>query len=78
MIRYLQCKVTGCREEIEINESISMNSLFICKRHPRSDQVEAAGRVYDPEHDEKDQQIHFQTHAFDKNLGCGSSAPEAE
>jgi hypothetical protein len=69
----INCKVEekGVRYSttIEVTEEIAKNfNGFICKNHPRSVQVRANGRQYDPAKDEKDKDLHFQAHQFDKDL----------
>ena len=70
----INCKVeekgVRCSTTIEVTEEIAKNfNGFICKNHPRSVQVRANGRQYDPAKDEKDKVLHFQEHQFDKDLG---------
>lgn len=70
----INCKVeekgVRCSTTIEVTEEIAKNfNGFICKNHPRSVQVRANGRQYDPAKDEKDKDIHFQETQFDKDLG---------
>lgn len=64
----LSCAVEKCESTIEVDGPVSGKALFICKNHPRSVQVQAAGRVYDERRDEADKEIHFQTVQFDPEL----------
>lgn len=64
----IQCKVKGCANVHLTEEAVSPNARFICKEHPRQDQVEAVGRKYNPATDEADESDHFQSHQFDKDL----------
>jgi hypothetical protein len=75
----VRCKVfkgkTRCSATIEFDEPLSTNfSGYICKDHPRSVQVQAAHREYDPVKDEADKEIHFQDVAWDPELG-GNAKP---
>jgi hypothetical protein len=61
-------KGVRCSTTLEVTEPMSPQFKFICKNHPRSVQVRANGRQYDPAKDEKDKDLHFQAHQFDKDL----------
>jgi hypothetical protein len=69
----IRCKVVTegvrCESVIQTAESVSENAGFICRNHPRSVQVKAAKRAYDPILDEADKNIHFQDVAWDPDLG---------
>ena len=69
----INCKVeekgVRCSTTIEVTEEIAKNfNGFICKNHPRSVQVRANGRQYDPAKDEKDKELHFQSVQHDPDL----------
>lgn len=70
-VNIIQCKIEGCTEVFKTEEDISSNARFICRNHPRSVQVEAAGRMYDWKKDNEDADVHFQEHQFDPNLSRG-------
>ena len=74
MISEILCAVPGCGNKFKTGEPVSPRVRFICKHHPRSEQVAAAGREYNPETDNQDLKVHFQEHAFDKELD-GSHSP---
>src|SRR5271169_4707549 len=70
----LRCKVVDkdgerCVSIIEVTGPILEGAGFTCKNHPRSVQVRANGRSYDPVRDEIDKDLHFQDVAFDPELG---------
>ena len=70
----INCKVeekgVRCSTTIEVTEEIAKNfNGFICKNHPRSVQVRANGRQYDPTRDERDKDLRFQEYQFDEDLG---------
>ena len=62
-------KGVRCSTTLEVSEPLSPQYRFICKNHPRSVQVRANGRQYNPAKDEKDKDLHFQEVQFDKDLG---------
>jgi len=64
-------KGARCSTTLEVTEPLSPSFKFICRNHPRSVQVRANGRPYDPAKDERDKDIRFQTHQFDKDLRRG-------
>jgi hypothetical protein len=68
----IQCKVeekgVRCSTTIEVNEPVSDDVSFTCRNHPRAVQARANQRIYDPTHDEADQQVHFQDVQFDPDL----------
>lgn len=68
----INCAVEGCNTNITVDEAVSKSVRFICKNRPRSVQVRTAGRSYDPVKDNSDQELHFQSHQFDKDLKRGS------
>lgn len=74
----IHCRIAGCPSKFETNDKVTADATFLCSNHPRSAQVEAIGRVYDPVRDERDSDVHFQTHAFDGTLDRGGSDYEAE
>lgn len=64
----VKCAIDGCSTQFETADAVAVNVRFICKNHPRAEQVRAAGRAYDPEADNVDAKIKFQPHQFDKDL----------
>lgn len=69
----VETKGKRCLEVFGSEEPLHPNVRFICKNHDRREQVLAAGRVYIPESDHKDAEVHFQDVQFDKELGRPSS-----
>jgi hypothetical protein len=65
-------KGVRCSTTLEVTEPMSPQFRFICKNHPRSVQVRANGRQYDPAKDEKDKDLHFQEYQFDKDFKRGA------
>ncbi len=69
----VQCVVVTegkrCLEVFGSNEPVHREARFICKNHPRSEQVKAAGRQYDPVVDNKDSEERFQEGQFDTKVG---------
>jgi len=61
----IRCSIEGCASEFSTEEVVSPNATFICRHHPRAEQVKAAGRLYDSDRDERDKEIRFQEHSFD-------------
>lgn len=64
----IKCRIENCAEVHRTAEAVSPNATFLCKNHPRAVQVRAMGGIYKPEIDEKDKDVHFQDHQFDKSL----------
>lgn len=64
----LRCRINGCTQTKTVEGAASPNATFLCKNHPREEQLEALGRVYHPERDEKDADVSFQFEQFDENL----------
>jgi hypothetical protein len=56
-----------CKEVFVTSEPLHPDARFICKNHPRKDQVETNGRIY-TSLDERDSEDHFQANQFDKEL----------
>lgn len=75
----IQCSVVmegkRCLEVFGSNEPVYPEARFICKNHPRSEQVKAADRQYDPVADNKDAEERFQDGQFDREVGRTSSEP---
>lgn len=66
----IDCAVSGCLYSFKTEQVISSDVRFVCKNHPRSTQVEAIGRVYDPS-DSDDKALSFQESQFDAVLPRG-------
>lgn len=63
----VKCVIECCNEVFHTEEPVSPSVRFICKNHPRSAQVKAVGRVFDPIKDTKDSDIHFQDQQFESS-----------
>ena len=76
----IRCRVfknkKQCETVFETDKLVSASPSFVCKNHPRSVQVEAVGRTYDPIKDERDAESFFQDRQFDGDLDS-SGAPES-
>lgn len=64
----IHCRIAGCDSKFETAEAVTANATFLCSKHPRSIQVEAVGRKYDPVKDEKDSELRFQDSQFDPSI----------
>src|SRR5271155_3743683 len=69
----LRCKVVDkdgerCVSIIEVTDPILEGAGFTCKNHPRSVQVRANGRSYDPVKDELDKDVRLQNYQFDPDM----------
>lgn len=64
-----------CSTVFETDEPVLDSPSFVCKNHPRSVQVDAVKRTYDPVKDERDSDASFQNTQFDGDVD-GSGAPE--
>ena len=77
----LCCAVPACETCRYQIERLSPNARFICKRHPRQDQVQALQkyaperRPYDSTKDRQDLQVHFQTHLLHAVQGAKRARP---
>jgi hypothetical protein len=73
-----RCIVPGCLNVFKTDELVSSNFTYICSGrasygddillHTREEQIVATGRKYNPNTDEADRDIHFQSGQFDKDL----------
>jgi hypothetical protein len=54
----IACSIPGCLTKIEVGEG-SPATIFVCKNHPRKEQVELFGRDYDPNKDHEDEKEKF-------------------
>jgi hypothetical protein len=68
----VQCAVkekgVRCSTVLTVEETVAENARFICKNHPRTVQVRAAGRKYDPTRDETDSRLRLQNYQFDPDM----------
>jgi len=64
----IRCAISGCVSTLETNEPVAAEARFICRHHPRREQVEAANRPYDPVGDNTDREVHFQDYQFDPEM----------
>lgn len=60
----IKCSIKDCDEVYTTNEVVSPNAVFVCKKHPREEQVNILNRVYDPILDNIDQNAKFQKYQF--------------
>lgn len=63
----IKCYMYGCEEVFTTTEPVAAGARFICRHHPRQDQVKAV-REYDPKKDEADRDVRFQSVQFDKDM----------
>ena len=68
----VQCAVeekgVRCGTVVTVAEAVTEGARFICKNHPRTVQVRAAGRKYDPGKDEADSKLRLQNYQFDPDM----------
>ena len=64
----IRCSISGCSTQFDTIEPVAANARFICKNHKRAEQLKAVGRKYSSKLDEKDRDVHFQDHQFDKDM----------
>jgi hypothetical protein len=69
----VKCSFLGCASELTIKGRLSSTTKYVCKNHPRKEQVEAFGRTYNPEKDHSDEEAAFQSYSFDKALDDDTS-----
>lgn len=63
----LKCSIEGCKEVFTSELKIAPDARYICRHHPRAEQIRAVGRK--PSwRDSLDQEEHFQVYAFDKDI----------
>lgn len=63
----VKCVIDECKSVFTTTEPLAENARFICRNHPRSEQVKAVGRK--PSwRDDLDELESFQTYAFDKGI----------
>lgn len=63
----LKCSIVGCKEVFTSELKIAPDARYICRHHPRAEQILAVGRT-PTWHDELDKEEHFQLYAFDKDI----------
>src|SRR5208282_4071039 len=68
----VQCAIeekgVRCSTVLTVAEAVTENARFICKNHPRTVQVRAASRKYDPTRDEADSKLRLQNYQFDPDM----------
>lgn len=63
----VKCVIDECKSVFTTTEPLAANARFICRNHPRSEQVKAVGRK--PSwRDNLDELESFQTYALDPDL----------
>lgn len=67
-VNEIKCAIEGCVEVFRTTEAVSTQVRYICKNHPRVQQLRAANRVVD-ESDFEDEDVHFQEFSFDPFFG---------
>lgn len=72
----IRCSISGCSTQFDTTEPVAANARFICKNHKRAEQLKAIGRKYSSKADEKDREVRFQDHQFDRDLSRATGAAE--
>jgi len=59
-LNLFRCAIEGCDETFRPTELLHPGAKFICKKHPRAEQLRAVGRGYDKKKDHADEEAAFQ------------------
>lgn len=63
----VKCTIKECQYVFTTTEPLSKGARFICRNHPRREQIRAVGRKLSYL-DHSDQEDSFQVYAFDKDI----------